>query len=290
LHHENFSVNYHKDAVSLKKPQMAAKAAVSRKAVSIFINHGGGPMPILKDPGHMELTSFLMTKGRLWLGKPKAIVLVTAHWETKITTISSSDKHSLLYDYYNFPKEAYTVEYNAPGSGEIAAKVQTIIVQNGVESVLDSKRGWDHGVFVPLILLSPEANIPVIQVSVLQSQDAAELLKVGKALSGLRDDGIAIVGSGMSFHNMAAFRGGVGNNAGNVAFEEVLQESAKLERDERIAKLKDWKSFPNALDCHPRNAAEHFSPFLVAAAAGEKLKEVDTIDLWGWKLSAYCFE
>ena len=246
-------------------------------------------MPILNDPGHSALTKFLSTKARNWLGRPKAIVLVTAHWETQITTISSSDKHSLLYDYYNFPKEAYSVQYAASGSKAIAGQVQKVLTDNGIESKLDDSRAWDHGVFVPMMLVLPEADIPIIQVSVLQSQDPIALLKVGKALGVLRNDGIAIVGSGMSFHNMGSFGKG-DNKAENVAFETKLKEAAKLEPSSRVETLEKWRDFPRALACHPNNAAEHFSPFLVIAAAGDKVKEIDVTDLWGFKLSSYCFE
>jgi aromatic ring-opening dioxygenase catalytic subunit (LigB family) len=184
---------------------------------SFFVPHGGGPMPLTGDPSHEPLIAFLTKKARQLINldnkeeRPKAIILVTAHWEERQPTISSGEKHDLYFDYYGFPKEAYQYTYPAPGSPTIANKVFNLLKNAGFSPKLDTKRGWDHGVFVPLKLLVPDADIPIVQLSVLSSQNAAEHIKMGKALEPLRDEGIAIIGSGMSFvsilysitHNLA---------------------------------------------------------------------------------------
>lgn len=142
-----------------------------QRAKSIFLPHGGGPMPILKDPGHNELTSFLQAKCKEWLGKPKAIILVTAHWETNQVNISASENTFLYYDYYNFPKEAYDIKFPAKGAPEIAQLIKQQLEQEGVKCILDNKRGLDHGVFIPMLLLTPECDIPIIQVSICALED-----------------------------------------------------------------------------------------------------------------------
>ncbi|KAJ3361751.1 hypothetical protein HDU91_003768 [Kappamyces sp. JEL0680] len=262
------------------------------RASALFLNHGGGPMPLLGDPGHASLIKMLTTTARAWLGKPAAIVLVTAHWETSQPTISANDSHPLLYDYYNFPKEAYQVQYNAPGSAKVAQQVQQALANKGISSTMDHKRGWDHGVFVPLKLVAPEETIPVVQISVLQSQNARELLAYGEALESLRNQNIAIVGSGMTFHNMQLLMNPSANaRQANERFEGSLADIMVLPLEERKRKLEAWRSeLPNALSCHPQGRAEHFSPLLVVAAAGgSDACRVEKIDCFTYSLSSYCF-
>lgn len=190
----------------------AKKMAVVAPAV--FVNHGGGPMPLLGDKEHLELTRFLRdeVKKHVDLKELKAIILVTAHWEEEKVTISSGKKHSLYFDYYGFPPESYKYQYNAPGDPELANRVSKALKQSGIESRLDPERGWDHGVFVPMMLINPAADIPIVQISVLQSQDADQHYKLGKVLHQFRKEGIAIFGSGMSFHNMREFMYGQNQN------------------------------------------------------------------------------
>ncbi|KAJ3272544.1 hypothetical protein HDV01_005496 [Terramyces sp. JEL0728] len=257
-------------------------------AKSIFLPHGGGPMPVLGETSHTSLIHFLNGKAKEWIGKPSAIVLVTAHWETKHPIISGADKHNLLYDYYGFPPEAYKIQYNAPGAPKVAEKVHQLLANAGFKPELDSKRGWDHGVFIPLKLAVPDADIPIVQLSVLQSQDATELLNMGKALSPLLKENVAIVGSGFSFHNMRGFFNGTDAIAkGNVAFEQELTKTAKLPAPERFEKLANWKQFSGATQCHPVGAAEHFSPLLVAAGAGNELVDMVKLDALNIETSGY---
>ncbi|KAJ2997832.1 hypothetical protein HDV02_005102 [Globomyces sp. JEL0801] len=255
------------------------------RAPAIFVPHGGGPMPILNEPNHAELIQFLTTKARTWLGSPKAIILVSAHWETNIPSISSSDKHDLYYDYYNFPKEAYSLKYNAPGSQSIANEIHQVLSRHNISSQLDSKRGWDHGLFVPLILMVPNADIPIIQMSVLQNQNAKELLDYGAALSELRDQGIAIVGSGASFHSFSPKDVTVANRA----FEAQLQKYSKLPLSERVKALTDWRSIEGSYECQPKGKSEHFSPYLVVTGAAQNSPLVDSVivNIWGKQHGAF---
>jgi aromatic ring-opening dioxygenase catalytic subunit (LigB family) len=245
-------------------------------------------MPILGDPGHNAMVSFMQQRGREWLGRPQAIVLVTAHWETDIPTVSAASKHPLLYDYYGFPPESYSLEYNPPGSPAVAARVAELLGQAGIPAALDIKRGWDHGVFVPLLLLRPEADIPVVQVSVVESQDPEALFALGQALAPLRREGVAIVGSGMSYHNLRSIFGNT--VTGNIDFETALRGLMELPPGaERDQKVRQWATLPYARECHPRGQAEHLSPLIVCcgSASQDQLKDSALLDLLNVKVSAF---
>ncbi|KAI8593739.1 Extradiol ring-cleavage dioxygenase, class III enzyme, subunit B [Geranomyces variabilis] len=253
------------------------------RAPSLFLPHGGGPMPLLGDPGHKELIKFLETKARALIVNPrvKAIVVVTAHWETSPGfVVSTTTKNKLLYDYGGFPKEAYDVSFPATGSPEIAARVASVLTAAGLPITTDSKRGWDHGVFVPLkLVLGNEWSIPLVSLSVCADQDPARHFAMGRALSQLRDEGIAIVGSGMSFHNFAVFRRGFALPPGakaqpeNAPFHEALAAACAIENvDARAKAFAGWDKWAGARDSHPVNAAEHFMPLVVTAGAGGEAK------------------
>jgi aromatic ring-opening dioxygenase catalytic subunit (LigB family) len=259
------------------------------RAVSIFVPHGGGPMPLLGDPSHTQLIKYMTGPARKILGSPSAIVLVTAHWETPQPTISAAESHKLLFDYYGFPPESYKLTYAAPGSPSVAQDVFDLLKKEGFTPDLDMKRGWDHGVFVPLLLMVPDASIPVVQVSVLASQDAAQLIRMGKALSPLLDKNIAIVGSGMSYHNLPKFMSGQSGSA-NKQFEADLGNAAKLGYTERCERLAKWRSWPGSYDCHPEGAAEHFSPLIVCAAAGDKHVSSESQSLFNTDVSAHVWQ
>ncbi|RDW78227.1 extradiol ring-cleavage dioxygenase class III enzyme subunit B [Coleophoma crateriformis] len=261
------------------------------RAPAVCIPHGGGPMGVLNDPSHKALNKSFQTTLRklLKLGtpeQPRAIVIVTAHWTTNVPTVSNGKKHNLFYDYAGFPRAAYELTYNAPGEPEVAKEILKLLKDAGLEAKGDGTRGesfflisaensgWDHGTFCPLILIHPEADIPVVQLSVLASEDPAQHLQMGAALSSLRSQNIAILGSGFaSMHNIRLIM------SGQVSAPAFRQKSAawtgalnaavsKTDPVERAAALKGWREFPNAYDMHPRGGAEHFLPLLVAAGAG----------------------
>ncbi|KAI9148051.1 4,5-DOPA dioxygenase extradiol [Paramyrothecium foliicola] len=249
----------------------------------IALSHGGGPMPILGDPGHASITNSLKTRVPKLLGlgtpsQPRAIVLVTAHWQTDQPTISSNKSHSLLYDYYNFPPEAYQIKYPAPGDPDVAREVKAALEAEGLEPELDGQRGWDHGVFIPMLLVAPEAKVPIVQVSVLESEDAETHLRMGAALAKLRESNIAIVGSGFaSLHNLRTMFQLMASEQAQSAFrpksdawnKELTGAVGLPTRAERTEKLKGWRQFPHANDMHPRDGGEHFMPLLVCAGAAK---------------------
>jgi len=267
------------------------------RAPAMFVQHGGGPLPLLNDPGHADLIKWMKTVGAKTLAdsKPKAIVLVTAHWETNVPTISSSSTHELYYDYYGFPSEAYELKYPAGGHPQVAERVRQLLEKAGFQAKMDPKRGWDHGVFVPMLLLRPEADIPVVQLSVLSSQDPAEHYRYGKALEALRDENVAVVASGMSFHNMRELRSMFGSSAvgeaPNAQFEENLTHAMKSEEAVRREKFEKWETWAGARAAHPKGAAEHFMPAIVlaGAAGSSQLKVADTLKVLKVQLGTFVF-
>ncbi|KAF0694928.1 hypothetical protein As57867_014156, partial [Aphanomyces stellatus] len=204
-----------------------------------------------------------------------AIVVVTAHWETiPEVTISSGESHDLLYDYYGFPSDAYSISYKAKGSPAVAQKIHDLLSQASIPSKLDATRGWDHGTFVPMKLINPEEDIPVVQMSVVGSWDPAHHLRIGQVLAALRDENIAILGSGMSYHP-TGFRL-VMDNAKPFG-EALVAACAKTDAAARGQALTKWESFPKARKCHQRE--EHLVPLFVVAGAGGD-GNVETVDVY----------
>ncbi|KAJ9664065.1 hypothetical protein H2201_005305 [Coniosporium apollinis] len=249
------------------------------RAPVLSISHGGGPLPILGDPSHKAIVHSLSARAPkiLRLGTadaPKAIVLVTAHWSERNPTISNGKKHRLEFDYYGFPDEAYKLRYDAPGSPEVAEEVFKVLEQTGMKPEMDEERGWDHGVFIPMLLINPAANIPIVQMSVLSSESAADHYRMGVALSKLRDSNIAIIGSGFaSFHNLRLMFSGIMKDPTfkkkNDAWSEaVLDAVTTRDAEERGRKMEAWRQWPGAYEMHPRGGADHFLPLVVCAGAG----------------------
>lgn len=259
-------------------------------------------MPVLGDPAHKDIVNSLRHRVPkiLKLGTkdaPRAIIVVTAHWSEDRPTVSSGKKHSLLYDYGGFPAAAYRLKYDAPGSPEVAEQVRRRLADAGLDPVADSERGWDHGVFIPFLLINPAADIPVVQLSVLHSEDPAAHLAIGRALATLRDDNIAIVGSGFaSFHNLPAMRQLMSGSSGSGGLRARTEEwndaltaaVGETDREKREARLRRWRELPHSYDMHPRYGAEHFLPLLVVAGAasaedgGAKAYKDDFlgVDIW----------
>lgn len=164
----------------------------------LFLSHGGGPLPLLGDKDHQNLVNFIR-EVTLTLGIPTAILVISAHWEEDKPTITSGVLPPLIYDYYGFPKESYKIKYAAPGSPELANKIFNLLGGAGIKAKLDPQRGFDHGLFVPLKLMYPDATIPCVQLSLVNSLQAEEHIQIGRALAGLRKANILIIGSG--FHS-----------------------------------------------------------------------------------------
>lgn len=237
------------------------------KADMIYLPHGGGPMPVLGGTGHEKMIAFLRDlSGRIPM--PDEILVISAHWEEEVPTVISSENPGLLYDYYGFPEEAYRIKYPVPGNPGLANEITDLLENNGIESKRDSERGFDHGVFIPLMLIYPEASVPVTQLSLKRGLDAAEHIRIGRALRGLLDRDILIIGSGFSFHNMQAFsfKGNESPDKDNEAFQDWLIETCcEIGNDEdREKRLVNWTSAPGARYCHPRE--EHLLPLHVCQA------------------------
>ena len=256
----------------------------------LFLSHGGGPLPLLGDPGHRQMIDTLQAiAGEL--PRRSAIVLISAHWEAPLATVGGAARPPLIHDYYGFPDAAYQIEYPAPGQPQLAQSLLQVLEGQGIEAALDEQRGFDHGMFVPLKLMYPQADIPCVQLSLLDSLDAAAHIRLGRALRQLDQDGLLIIGSGFSFHNMRAFfsKPTAQSRADNAAFEQWLVEtcsSAELDEAQREQRLLDWEQAPAARYCHPRE--EHLLPLHVCyGAAAGPAQRVWRIEVLGRQASLY---
>jgi aromatic ring-opening dioxygenase catalytic subunit (LigB family) len=254
---------------------------------AIFIPHGGGPCFWMEFPPPFGphawdgLRHYLSGLVKSLPERPKAFLVVTAHWEANEPTVSVNPKPGMLYDYYGFPPHTYELKYPAPGAPDLGEEVKRLIEAAGLPVKTDSERGFDHGVFVPFLIVDPKAEIPVVMLSLRKDLDAAFHLKLGKALQPLRDEGVAIVGSGMSYHDLRHFfDGGEGPSA---SFDGWLDETAKASPAEREARLAAWDKAPGARACHPRE--EHLLPLMVVAgAAGDSIGQHAFRDVIGGKV------
>lgn len=232
----------------------------------VYFGHGGGPLPILGDPSHQSMIDFL-TRLPKKIKKPDAIIVISAHWEESAATLLGAEKPPMFYDYYGFPEEAYSIQYPAPGQPELARQVLQHLEKNGTSSRIDPQRGFDHGLFIPLKMMYPRADIPCIQLSLLRGLDAAKHINLGKALCGLPAENVLIVGSGFSFHNLRAFDWANIHqpDPANDAFQDWLIETCAglLTYDEMEKRLIHWEKAPSARYCHPRE--EHLLPLHVCA-------------------------
>lgn len=234
----------------------------------IFIPHGGGPLPLLNEPSHKVLIDFLLGLSQI-IDKPKAILIISAHWEEQTPTISSAAYPRMIYDYGGFPAESYLIQYPAPGSPSLARQIQTLLLESGIRADLDEQRGYDHGTFVPLKLIYPNADIPVVQLSLLKNLNADAHLAMGKAIASLSHDNVLIVGSGSSFHNLSLMRQSHPETAMRAkAFDDWLNEkllNKNCHYKELEQLFKAWQEAPYARFCHPRE--EHLLPLHVCLGA-----------------------
>lgn len=236
-----------------------------------FIPHGGGPWPFVDlafaAPREVDaLAAYLRSLAGIAPAPPRALLVISAHWEEPVPTVMTSARPSILYDYYGFPPEAYRITWPASGDPALAGRVRTLLAEAGMDTATDAERGFDHGTFIPLKVTYPGAEIPTIQLSLRSGLDPAEHLAIGRALAPLRDEGIFIVGSGMSYHNMRGF-GGAGR-ATSETFDAWLRETAVAEPTERAARLVRWTDAPAARAVHPRE--EHLLPLMVVAGAASE--------------------
>ena len=196
------------------------------QAQIVYFSHGGGPLPILGDASHKSMLEF-MRQLPSRLRKPDAILVISAHWEENTATLLSAPDPPMFYDYYGFPDKAYEITYPAPGSPELANRIAGLLLKNNISARLDPRRGFDHGLFIPLKLMYPQADIPSLQLSLLRGLDPTAHIALGKALRELMVENILVIGSGFSFHNMSAFpwQGINTQDPANDAFQNWLIES-----------------------------------------------------------------
>lgn len=256
----------------------------------LYISHGAGPMPILGDERHKEMVDNLkLLKTRI--KKPSAIIVVSAHWEEGVPSITANANPPLLYDYYGFPEEAYEIVYPAKGQASLARSIHDTLAAEGIESRLDNERGFDHGLFIPLKIMYPEADIPCVQVSLVKGLAPATHIALGEALAAVEHENLLILGSGFSFHNMKAFFAPETSETRhwNEAFEQWLIETCgdkELNEKTRADRLLNWESAPYARYCHPRE--EHLLPLHVCyGVAGRFCREYFELSIFGKKGSTY---
>jgi 4,5-DOPA dioxygenase extradiol len=244
---------------------------LQNQAQIVYFSHGGGPLPILGDASHKAMVDFMLRLPSR-LRKPDAILVISAHWEESTATLLGAPAPPLFYDYYGFPEEAYEVTYPAPGNPELANRIARLLIKNNIAAVLDPKRGFDHGLFIPLKLMYPQADIPSLQLSLLRGLDPPAHIALGKALRELMSENILVIGSGFSFHNMGAFSWeGINTpDPANEAFQNWLVEviTGPRSQNEREHLLIEWQKIPSAQYCHPRE--EHLLPLHVCLGMANK--------------------
>lgn len=234
---------------------------------SFFISHGGGPWPWIPDMraefAPLE-ASFKAMRADL-REPPRAVLMISGHWETEGFAVMTAPKPPMVYDYFNFPPETYEITYPAPGAPDIAAKARVLIAGAGLAVQTDAQQGFDHGTFVPMAVMWPEADVPLFQVSIRRDYDPAAHVALGRALAPLRDEGVLILGSGLSYHNLALF--GPGAKVPSEAFDQWLGKALALPPAERTKAVLDWESAPHARTCHAEE--DHLVPLFAALGAAE---------------------
>lgn len=260
---------------------------------ALFLSHGGGPLPLLGDKTHLEMVSRLKNIATT-IARPSAIIVVSAHWEESRPTVTSGCNPELIYDYRGFPKESYEIKYPCPGEPQLAQTIASKLGNADIAADLDEFRGFDHGLFVPLKIMYPEADIPCVQLSLIKGLDPAEHIKLGHALRDLDDPSLLLIGSGFSFHNMQAFftPDTEESRTMNLSFERWLLETCSdqdISENKRKQRLIGWESAPFARYCHPRE--EHLLPLHVcygfAASACSTSYELEILNK---KSSMYLWE
>jgi len=234
---------------------------------SLFLSHGAPTLPFTDVPAR----AFLHQLGT-GLKRPKAILVVSAHWETKVPTVSAVDRNETIHDFGGFPRSLYELRYPAPGSPTIAGRVSTLLQRTGLDCKIDRNRGLDHGAWVPLLLMYPQSDVPVLQLSIQTHLGPAHHLRVGRALAPLRDEGVLIVGSGSFTHDLSEFRGHGPNDPAPDWVNGFADWVEAALTNGRTSELLDYRRrAPFAIKNHPTE--EHLLPLYAAlGAAGENAR------------------
>ncbi len=234
----------------------------------LYLPHGGGPLPLLGEKSQEDLVVFLKELPKT-ITQPSAILIISAHWEEPQATITSGDQQNIIYDYSGFPPEAYEIQYPASGNSKLAKEIGSLVKRDGIKVKLDEKRGFDHGMYVPLKIMYPEAQISCLQLSLLKSHDPSEHIALGKSLASLRKKNVLIIGSGFSFHNLKLFfQPEKETHDKSIAFDKWLVDTcsnSNLLVSQREQQLTAWEKAPYARYCHPRE--EHLLPLHVCFGA-----------------------
>lgn len=265
-----------------------------KRQPSLFLPHGGGPcffMDWTWGPADTwrRTQGFLEGLANTLPTAPRALLVASGHWEEASFTASTAAKPQLIFDYSGFPEHTYQLTWPAPGDPELADRVADLLKLAGLPAGQNAARGYDHGVFVPLKVAFPEAQIPVVTLSLAHSLDPALHGAAGRALAPLRDEGVLIIGSGMSFHNLHGyFRPETTERAR--AFDAWLTEAIESPAEQRDRKLASWRKAPFAAYAHPRE--EHLIPLMLAAGAGGDAPgtRIFTDEPMGAAISAYRFD
>ena len=247
----------------------SAPAASSIERMPVYyLSHGGGPWPWMPQMAgqYAQLAASLADIPRQLPRTPKAILMVSAHWEEPAFTVQAAAQPGMIYDYGGFPPETYQIHYRSPGSPALAQRVTDLLQQAGIAVDVDAERGYDHGMFSPMQAIYPDASVPVVQLSLKSGLDPAEHLALGRALAPLRGEDVLIIGSGLSYHNLRAF--GPQAQAPAKAFDDWLADTMlQTPPAQRSQRLIDWEAAPAARMAHPRE--EHLLPLMVAVGAAE---------------------
>jgi aromatic ring-opening dioxygenase catalytic subunit (LigB family) len=267
------------------------------KQPALFIPHGGGPCFFMDpaDPQHPHSDAMWQPMQDYLAGliadlpeRPRVILLVSGHWETPGFTVHDGSQPPLLFDYFGFPPHTYQLRWDAPGAPALADRAAELLEQAGFPTARESERGWDHGVFIPMKVALPDADIPVAQLSLRRDLDPAAHIAAGRALAPLRDEGVLIVGSGMSFHNLRVR--GVMATAPSREWDDALRDAVTdPDPARRAARVAAWDHLPHARFAHPRE--EHLLPLMVALGAGGEDAAIcaHRSTVLGWTVSGYRF-
>lgn len=236
---------------------------------SFFFAHGA-PSLVLEEHAYTDLLKQFAAK----LPQPKAIVIFSAHWEEQVQTVSSVDRYSTIYDFGGFQDELYRMTYPAPGDRPLSEQIQSLFANHGISSRLDEDRGLDHGAWAVLKLIYPDADIPVVALSVNRDLTNAQQYEIGKALSELREQDVLIIGSGGTVHNLRSVNWraqGMDEWAG--AFDQWLQ--SKLTAWDTEALFQYEELAPYARMAVP--TSEHFVPLLIAMGSGDANRQAQLL-------------
>ncbi|MBW4024912.1 MAG: dioxygenase [Proteobacteria bacterium] len=261
-----------------------------------FVPHGGGPCffmdPPMGPPGTWDrMAEFLRSLPADVGTTPRAILAITGHWETDDLRVTAGTNPPLIYDYYGFPESTYHLQYPAPGSPALASEVAALLSAAGFPTVEDPERGFDHGVFIPFLVAFPEAKIPVVELSVRRDMDPTAHIAIGRALAPLREAGVLIVATGMSYHNLRGFFSADPRMTEAAQVFDGWLTAAVCDTDpaERERRLAAWETAPAARLCHPQE--EHLLPLMVAAGAAgsDAASHVYSDRVFGKALSGFRF-